>query len=223
MGNSTSRVEPAKAATSFGYRDVQREHTDESLTPQGAVPGYVVGTLFRQCGGAFVKGTNLLDGLAHVAAWHLDGPSSTFSFSNRFLATRHHQAYVDSAGSVRNWVFVGKSDGQSVDLGAYENHNVNFLRTSDGVASACPENPTSQLAVLGEHLQTLPPLRQMVPGAADIRSESGLVFLATHHFEEPASRCDLHAGVYLRMTGELSFGWRCAEPLPSVASVITNG
>ena len=155
MGNSASRpVKPAQAATAFGYRDVRKEHAREPIIPQGAVPEYVVGTLFRQCGGAFVKGTNLLDGLAHVAAWHLNSPSSEFSFSNRFLETRHHQAYVDSEGSVRNWVFVGKSNSQSVDVGYYENHNVNFLRMSDGLASASPENPTSQLVVLGDQLET---------------------------------------------------------------------
>jgi hypothetical protein len=207
MGNSASRaVKPAQAATAFGYRDVRKEHAREPIIPQGAVPEYVVGTLFRQCGGAFVKGTNLLDGLAHVAAWHLNSPSSEFSFSNRFLETRHHQAYVDSEGSVRNWVFVGKSNSQSVDVGAYENHNVNFLRMSDGLASASPENPMSQLVVLGDQLETMPPLRQMVPGSDNIRSDSGLVFLASHNFEEPTTRSDLHAGVYLRMASHTRYG-----------------
>ena len=89
---------------------MQKEHIREPIIPQGSVPEYIIGTLFRQCGGAFVEGTNLLDGLAHVATWHIDASRQNFAFSNKFLATRHHQAYVDSAGAVRNWVFVGKSE-----------------------------------------------------------------------------------------------------------------
>eukprot|EP00966_Prymnesium_polylepis_P006795 156591-Prymnesium_polylepis.1 len=100
-------MEPGSSV--FGYRDVAEEHDHVPVEVQGVLPDYIQGTMFRQCGGAFIPGSDLLDGLAHVAAWHL-GSSPTFS--NRFVRTRHHAEFVKSKGTVRNWLFsAGKTAG----------------------------------------------------------------------------------------------------------------
>ena len=189
---------PTLGSSEFGSRDVTDEHTHEPVDVLGEVPNYVRGTFYRQSGGAFVDGTDLVDGLAHVSAWHI---GATSSFSNRFVQTRHLDKFRKSNGGVRNWVGVGGTAGDKANY--YENLNVNFERTADGIAAASPENPFVQLALLDASLGTKS-LEQMVPSGSDISSASGLTFLASHHFEAP-NREDLHGGVFLRMLPSAHF------------------
>ena len=122
---------PTLGSSEFGSRDVTDEHNHEPVEVLGDVPNYVRGTFYRQSGGAFVDGTDLSDGLAHVSAWHI---GATSSFSNRFVQTRHLDKFRKSNGGVRNWVGVGGTAGDKANY--YENLNVNFERTAGGNAAA---------------------------------------------------------------------------------------
>ena len=121
-----------KGCLSFPYKDVTTTFTRAPCTVEGEVPGWLAGDMYRQCGGAFVDGTNLLDGLAHVACWHLSADGITFS--NQFLDSTHYRDFKASDGKVRNWAAVGTCGGSSAER--FENLNVNFERSQEGAYPA---------------------------------------------------------------------------------------
>ncbi|CAD7936038.1 unnamed protein product [Amoebophrya sp. A120] len=135
--------------TPFGYRDVLNTFENAPVEVIGEIPSWLFrdGTFYKQSGGAFAlpddpSGTGpdpssqMLDGLAHVAAWrfaanpHGHGPEVLFS--NNFPDTEAYDLWHESGGVNRE--FAGTAGGKQVYL---FNPNVNFQRCEDNKIAPC--------------------------------------------------------------------------------------
>mmetsp|Transcript_19110 Transcript_19110/g.31310 ORF Transcript_19110/g.31310 Transcript_19110/m.31310 type:complete len:196 (+) Transcript_19110:227-814(+) len=87
----------------FGLKDVQAEHTKtECEVVDGVVPEWILGSVYRQSGGAFLGEDKhaFLDGLAHINSYKFTGDGRVL-FSNKFMRTKQFKTFADTGK--RTW------------------------------------------------------------------------------------------------------------------------
>lgn len=197
-------------STKFGYRDIDSLHQQETVDPVFAlpnttIPSWLRGSFYKHSGGAFSPGDeSLLDGLAHVCAWHFFEDKITFS--NNFPRTDLYEEYVKSGGERRGWVGTGATNADST--GGF-NPNVNFQRVFGNIVAALLEAPEPQRVA-----KIFPREGGVDPEKQDFNEllkscpeDDAMVFLASHHLEGEGQN-NLYGATYLKPGPDMEVGYR---------------
>eukprot|EP00924_Labyrinthula_sp_SR-Ha-C_P001002 snap_masked-scaffold_7-processed-gene-10.31-mRNA-1 protein AED:1.00 eAED:1.00 QI:0/-1/0/0/-1/1/1/0/532 len=187
------KVAKQTESTHLGMRDIDKEYTRAECEVEGTIPLWVNGNFYAQSGGAFGRssgekekkfsGTNILDGLAHVIAFHIEGGQA--QFSNKFMRTIPYETFVKTGK--REWKGADTSPGKKRNsdevLYSGSNPNVTFWVFDGGKSIAATTEGEGEVCVFdNNNLTTLRSFKSIqLDSTEGIRT---IISTASHFFRE---------------------------------------